>query len=197
MSWCHTCGEPIEFRYIDGKCIPFHKYGSCGGIKASAVTGYSRNQNSDTCIHTRCPVCGDKVFFIRHNGGSVWLDSPLGPPWFKHPCFDSQDSSTPKESLASHYKIEIEGSAPLDRSNLILGLVGPNCRSEYNTNPFQSFKTIQFYPATTDQVQELKIKHCAEVILCQLCIYDKSNGLIWPVSELTHKLAVLEEPIIQ
>ena len=37
---------------------------------------------------TTCPECGADVFFIRHNGGSVWIDPPLGPPWDKHPCFD-------------------------------------------------------------------------------------------------------------
>ena len=34
-----------------------------------------------------CPVCGADVFFVRHNGGSVWIDE-LGPPWDKHGCFD-------------------------------------------------------------------------------------------------------------
>jgi len=27
-----------------------------------------------------------QVFFVRHNGGSVWFDD-LGPPWPKHACF--------------------------------------------------------------------------------------------------------------
>jgi len=27
------------------------------------------------------------VFFVRHNGGSVWFDQ-LGRPWPKHECFD-------------------------------------------------------------------------------------------------------------
>jgi len=27
------------------------------------------------------------VFFVRHNGGSVWFDQ-LGPPWPKHECFN-------------------------------------------------------------------------------------------------------------
>jgi len=27
------------------------------------------------------------VYFVRHNGGSVWFDE-LGPPWPKHGCFD-------------------------------------------------------------------------------------------------------------
>lgn len=37
---------------------------------------------------TTCPRCGStSVWFVRHNGGSVWFDS-LGQPWPKHGCFD-------------------------------------------------------------------------------------------------------------
>lgn len=39
------------------------------------------------CRPTSCPLCGDRVFFVRHNGGSVWFDD-LGAPWPKHGCFD-------------------------------------------------------------------------------------------------------------
>jgi len=39
------------------------------------------------CWPTRCPKCHAPVYFVRHNGGCVWLDS-LGHPWPKHPCFD-------------------------------------------------------------------------------------------------------------
>lgn len=42
---------------------------------------------SDFCRPSKCPICGDQVFFVRHNGGSVWFDE-LGPPWPKHACFD-------------------------------------------------------------------------------------------------------------
>lgn len=44
--------------------------------------------HDDFCRPTTCPHCGDEVFFVRHNGGSVWFDPPLGPPWDKHGCFD-------------------------------------------------------------------------------------------------------------
>src|SRR5579883_2452996 len=42
---------------------------------------------------TRCPECGADVYFIRHNGGSVWVDE-LGWPWPKHACFDIPGSDT-------------------------------------------------------------------------------------------------------
>jgi hypothetical protein len=46
----------------------------------------------DFCRTTNCPHCGADVFFIRHNGGSVWVDE-LGWPWPKHGCFDEGESS--------------------------------------------------------------------------------------------------------
>jgi len=35
---------------------------------------------------TSCPQCEADVFFLRHNGGSVWLDE-MGYPWPRHGCF--------------------------------------------------------------------------------------------------------------
>lgn len=40
-----------------------------------------------TYPNARCPVCGDSVFYFQaYNGGRVFFDPPLGPPWDKHPC---------------------------------------------------------------------------------------------------------------
>lgn len=44
-------------------------------------------RDDDFCRPTSCPICGADVFFVRHNGGSVWFDE-LGLPWPKHACFD-------------------------------------------------------------------------------------------------------------
>lgn len=51
---------------------------------ATSSEGYTRE--------LRCPKCSALVFFVRHNGGSVWLDE-LGQPWPKHPCYDQQGST--------------------------------------------------------------------------------------------------------
>ena len=45
-------------------------------------------RTEDYCRPTNCPICGAPVFFVRHNGGSVWFDA-LGKPWPKHACFDN------------------------------------------------------------------------------------------------------------
>jgi hypothetical protein len=46
----------------------------------------SRAYLSDFCRPTKCHYCGASIFFVRHNGGSVWFDS-LGKPWPKHECY--------------------------------------------------------------------------------------------------------------
>ena len=47
---------------------------------------YTYRRNDSFCRPTKCPKCDrTDVFFVRHNGGSVWLDPPLGWPWYKHP----------------------------------------------------------------------------------------------------------------
>jgi hypothetical protein len=45
------------------------------------------------------------VYFVRHNGGSVWFDS-LGWPWEKHPCFDKPENKVPPrwEELSKRHK---------------------------------------------------------------------------------------------
>ena len=37
-------------------------------------------------VASKCPKCQKPVYFIRHKGGSVWVDE-LGWPWPKHGCF--------------------------------------------------------------------------------------------------------------
>lgn len=37
---------------------------------------------------TTCPRCGARIYFVRHNGGCVYVDE-LGWPWPKHGCFAS------------------------------------------------------------------------------------------------------------
>ena len=90
MPTCWHCGEEIEFRYVDGRLTPIHLNGGwCQGAYSSS--GVRSDTGSvafnDLCRKTICPQCGEDVFFIRHNGGSVWVDS-LGWPWPKHSCMD-------------------------------------------------------------------------------------------------------------
>lgn len=89
MAKCYNCGGEIIFRVIDGKSTPIHTASSngwCGNDlhKSDSVKSITFD---NFCTPTNCPECGDGVFFLRHNGGSVWVDF-LGKPWTKHACFD-------------------------------------------------------------------------------------------------------------
>jgi len=95
MSRCWHCGGEIEFRYIDGKLTPIHLSGGwCQGSQDGdqytkvEVTPFEQ-RFEDVCRPTHCPQCGESVFYLTHNGGSVWLDE-LGWPWPKHACFNHQ-----------------------------------------------------------------------------------------------------------
>ena len=76
---CRDCGEPIEFRYVDGRVVPIHVAGFCSAVPRNCV-------EEDDCFRTTCPRCERDVFFVRHNGGCVWLDE-LGLPWPEHQCY--------------------------------------------------------------------------------------------------------------
>ncbi len=89
---CDQCGGEIIFRVIDGVTTPIHLRGGCWGAgDGEGSPGTTRlRYDEDYCHPTTCPRCRASVFFIRHNGGSVWVDE-LGWPWPKHACFDDPE----------------------------------------------------------------------------------------------------------
>lgn len=70
-------------------------WGGDGHLGGPPTGGYStgrfewRHREEDFCRSVICRRCGQAVFFVRHNGGSVWFDS-LGWPWPKHPCHEEE-----------------------------------------------------------------------------------------------------------
>jgi hypothetical protein len=87
VARCDQCGRQIEFRWIGGRLVPLHLEGSCG-----APASEQPKVTEPTCWATKCPKCEAEVFFIRHNGGSVWVEPPLGYPWYKHPCMHPDEA---------------------------------------------------------------------------------------------------------
>ena len=76
-----------------GHLTPIHLSGGCsagsgGGQNSEArrPENYTWGSRSSYAAPTRCPECHASIYFIRHNGGCVWLDA-LGWPWPKHGCF--------------------------------------------------------------------------------------------------------------
>lgn len=174
MPICSRCGNEIEFRYIDGRCIPLHFDGGCSGSARSDVydyAGYSRSKES-SCFQTKCPECKKPVYFIRHNGGSVWIDPPLGPPWYKHPCMDKtyvaakgiRSSAVPESALAKFKQSE----------GLIIGVV---TEAEAATSKRCSLITIE---TGKDVSIVLLTKNNAGFLVGNLVLYDqRAKSVSW------------------
>lgn len=70
---------PVRFRTMDGRRVPI----GCQCL----ITPYGQlPREREGHWMTNCPRCRARVFFLRHNGGSVWLDE-MGYPWPEHGCF--------------------------------------------------------------------------------------------------------------
>jgi len=185
MSTCSRCGNPVEFRYVNGRCIPMHLYGGCIGSGNSGVNDYSgyNASHESTCFCTKCPECGEEVFFIRHNGGSVWIDPPLGPPWYKHGCFEQPGSaSSVRSSLAVSYSIN--DAVFQEGQELIVGIVKTTYVDYQKTHTEITLET-----GKSEKI-ELRIKNNAGFLLGKLCIYSKSEKLVWPIEEPDYKFEI-------
>lgn len=88
---CKFCGQPIMFRFMQGRCVPMHPEGGCPGHRDA---GEGDPKPPDCLYATSCPKCDEPVFFLRHNGGCTWLDD-VPYPWPKHACFLDQSDPAP------------------------------------------------------------------------------------------------------
>lgn len=188
MATCRRCGNPVEFRLVDGRCIPLHLNGSCigGGVNgATDYSGYNLSPES-TCFCTDCPKCGHKVFFIRHNGGSVWIDAPLGPPWFKHACFDAPSTTAARSNLVAEYKLVIPNVAEQSDTSLVIGIV-----SSTRVDVSRRFTDIKFETGRHN-AGGIRLQHNAGFLLGKLCVHDTENFQMWPLDEPSYTYAVLK-----
>jgi hypothetical protein len=71
--------------------------------KAGGCITHGNSGRPDECHRTSCPVCGHKVYFVRHNGGVVWFNE-LGAPWDKHGCMVGESNSDPV-GPALHFRL--------------------------------------------------------------------------------------------
>jgi len=116
-SWCR-CGFGGE-GHLGGGRQPAH----------SSLFDYGKTQRWSTdefCISRTCPKCTkNPVWFIRHNGGSFWVEN-LGSPWTKHPCFNTTEQGEDPFQLllfdppAENPLLAIVVQATLDPSNMHL-----------------------------------------------------------------------------
>lgn len=192
MSTCSRCGNPITFRYVDGRCVPVHLSGVCSGggghSSSNDYSGYSRSDES-CCFLTNCPECGDEVFFMRFNGGSVWIDPPLGPPWYKHPCMDQgySPSNDVKSALVTNGSID---SKEIE-SGLILGVIKESDVS------YTKQSTISHIETEKNDKYVLLLKHNAGFLTGKLVVYDPKDKLVRLFGDKAYAygvVAIIESP---
>lgn len=180
MHLCDKCGKEIEFRYIGGRSVPLHVSGGCGEsgewLPPVDLSGYTRSEES-SCYLTKCPDCGAEVFFIRHNGGSVWIDPPLGWPWDKHHCMDNKSSPSQSQHTPS-------GSIPQDR-NVVVGVV----RAVYVSSSGSC--TLLQLQTGDNQDNLLLLKSTARVLVGAVALYDVSRSTISSADNANHSFKVI------
>lgn len=172
MPHCHYCGEKIDFRYTyDGRCVPIHPSGQCYGrsyphsyhYRGYAVYDYSEQ---DFCTPSKCSYCGEGVYFIRHNGGSVWIDPPLGWPWNRHPCY--YDIKINRNERYTDISIDFGVNIELAK-NINLGLIIRE-GNPFDTNNYTALLIKQ----TSDKGRCIAIKNPSTSLLGSLILIDSS-----------------------
>jgi len=188
MGICSRCGGYIEFRYIDGRCVPMHQGGSCEATDASGLescedySGY-RASKEGQCYSTECPKCSNEVFFIRHNGGSVWIDPPLGPPWYKHSCFEDSRLKTERSTLFTGTSATVEQI----NENSILGIVKSAEVSHTNES------TVIIFETGKNEQYILLMRYNAGYLVGKLALYRPSERTVTVFYEPKYSFAVVTE----
>lgn len=184
MATCSRCGESISFRYVEDRCVPIHAGRGCPGYASiRTYSGYRESRESE-CFQTKCPDCKKSVFFIRHNGGSVWIDPPLGYPWPKHTCMYDRLTQPPKGEENKYLSL-----VPLHEKqrgeNLVLG-VGVACETS------MTGRSSIFLMATgaRDNLR-LVVKNSSGYLVGQLVIYDVNTKTLNPFDRQDLKFKVI------
>lgn len=178
MTICAECGQPVEFRFMDGRPIPLHFEGGCSGSQGKTGGERVRRNDESSCIRTKCPKCSDAVFFIRHNGGSVWIDPPLGPPWYRHDCMNVAGQSASGDPRQRTSIVDTELLDELgEREGIITGVVNI---SEISEDRRRTLLTIEVGEAE-DLV--VLVKGGADSFVGKIVIVDGPQRLIFCADE--------------
>ncbi len=171
MSICDKCGASIEFRYINGICIPIHQDGNC--------INYNKELSKGSCCHlTSCPRCGEQVFFIKHNGGSVWIDIPLGYPWYKHKCFDNtKNIALDHIDLVNSLNDGFSKLNEENKKNTKSGVV-----KSVTVETYKRFTTIEMETGVSKKLK-LVLRNNADFLLNRFCFFNALTGKVWPVED--------------
>jgi hypothetical protein len=173
MSQCKLCGKPIEFVTIDGRPTPLHSQGGCSGPNGGIAGGSFKSAESQ-CFKASCNVCGQPVFFIQHNGGSVFIDPPLGPPWHRHGCMPVRTDRESPESEPTIGVVSSEAQRLLGRvRGLITGVVVQADVSKCRKN------TILTIAAAERELMVLLMRGGADYFLGKLVILRPAKRAVY------------------
>lgn len=176
---CDYCGSLGEFITKNGRRVFICSNPGCRyGRSALAVRGFEgfRRSEDSCCYPTLCPKgCGNRVFFIRHNGGSVWVDPPLGWPWPVHGCFDEGRAS--RSTIAAKSYLGQRNGA-----GLRFGVVKETWGSRYAGSMVR-------VEGGTDLYLRLKGKD-AGLLAGQLAFYDPAKRTLTDIEHEHHSFAV-------
>lgn len=121
----------------------------------------------------------------------MWVDLPLGPPWYKHACFDSNTVPNEKLSLVEEYKLTIESTEQGKESRLVIGIV-----KSTRVDILKRYTDISFETGK-QETQNIRMQHNADFLLGKLCVHDTINGEIWPVDEPSYIFVIYKTPALQ
>jgi hypothetical protein len=184
MSVCPICGNTVQFATVDGRAIPFHLSGRCTGAR-DATQGGLTNSPDSFCRKTRCPECGDPVFFVRHNGGSVFLNPPLGPPWDRHPCIPPPAKAGTKPDAPA----ALFDHALLARMQNMPGLItGVATSADVG---FQRRFTLLTIDVAEPKSLQLLVRGGADSLVGKLVTLDPAKRLFYAVDDPGHPFAVI------
>lgn len=165
-----------------------HLHGRCGDKAPTPVNEYLRGKSTtdSACYPTKCPQCGESVYYIKHNNGVVWIDPPLGPPWEKHPCL-YKDNET-KANLADEYQIDVTISKSIEPTSIFIGVVTETSTRFAKQSRGGLIAYIDMKVVSENGLERIiKAKHTAANYLAgHLCVFDIINEKIWPISEPNH-----------
>ena len=180
MSRCSRCGNTVSFRVLAGEVVPIHDSGRCAGPVEKT---HGKFFSPDACCRlSACPICGRDAYFVRSNGGAVWFDPPLGPPWPKHGCFDTTGI---RESEVDDFGRQSD--------HIFYGVVDWLDASDSGFKPpLEAWTDISI--VNEDEKKEIRIKNNGKFLLGRLCAFDSSLGVVWAIEYPEFLFKTVEKP---
>lgn len=179
---CNALNHPPDCRCGWGG--DGHKGKSPGGKRGHHVHLPQSQRNITSKVNTDnrltlCPKCQSEVFFIKHNGGSIWFDPPLGPPWYKHACFDTDHSNTTKRS---RLKTSFDGLQKGFSSTVKIVVIA-SC--VYNNHSRTTSLKAHF---DDGELYSFSVRGDARIFVGRLCFVDPPTKAVWPTDDHEKRL---------